>query len=315
MQVASSSSRSSGIATRFRRALPVATFLVASALPGCLFGSPGPSDVSQGKEYNSGAADYDRFFSELYLVQLTLGQAPDRETDVKTSLAHAAGLEAGAADAEVSSAIGKRADKLGKLGIAVKLSTSGLDGSAPPTATVAATGNAAAGGDADFVAALDKSVKDAASILTDMRAAVPSIEKLKGQPAALEPGVDDAFYKGGAPKKAEVRKNLKDADTLIPLMSDRAKQVDHDVVALLGELAHALGSAPPPSATADEPLPGLDAKPAKAPKKSTKPAGASGSAAPKSAPTQSANPPEPKPATPAPAADKPSKPAADDFEP
>jgi len=62
-----------------RGAVPALAISSAIVVPGCFFGSPGPSNVATGKLYVSGEASYDQFFSELYQVQLPMGQAGDRE--------------------------------------------------------------------------------------------------------------------------------------------------------------------------------------------------------------------------------------------
>lgn len=72
--------------------VPVALAL-AAAQPGCMFGSGGPSTVAQGHAYRSGDPTFDRFFTELYELQVELAKAPDDEKAHRIALAKKLGME------------------------------------------------------------------------------------------------------------------------------------------------------------------------------------------------------------------------------
>jgi hypothetical protein len=314
MSVANKTRRSAAVlATITRLSMPVGITVVCASVPGCLFTSPGPSNVAQGKQYASGEAEYDRFFSELYLVQLAMGQAPNREQAIRERIASVTGAPATASTEELADALDKRAAALSKAGVTLRLSTTDLDEGKAPTATLVTSGTATEPNDVQCVAALSQSVKEAAALVADMRAAKPTIDRLNHEAPGLSPGVDTAFHKSSAGKKKEVRKNLHDAEQLIPLMEARANEVDQRVVTLLRKLSKVLGT----SAAAPAPPPEPEEKPV--PKKG-KGKGA-GHAEPKAAP----KPAEGKPAEPKPdkaaepkaekPASKPKAPPSDDFEP
>ncbi len=288
---------SSRLRSLARSSLPA--FCVAAALTtsGCLFGSPGPSNVSQGEQYSSGDATFDQFFSQLFLVQLKMGEAPARQSAIRARLARAGGVDAAASTNDISAAIETRDAKIAMSGVKSKIAATGLDGTGPATATVVTTGSGASADDTEFLATLDACVKDEAALLSDLRASKPSMDALGAQAATLEPGIGATFYKGGAPKKAEVRKNLEDAEKLIPLMDTRDDQVAGDIVDILKKLEHALGTTTP------APVPEPTAAPEPA-----KPARKSSSSHPSTTRTTEA--PAPKPA-----AEKPPPAASDGFQP
>ncbi len=250
----------------------------AAVVTGCtMLGTQGPSNVALGKAYAPGAPQYDRFFTALYQVQLTMGQAPDHERALRERLAKVAEAGPGAKEEELGPLLQKRAERLAKHGVTLKVTVSKLDQGTDASARLSTNGGATTPADTELVATLDKAVSDAARLLTDMRGANPVLEKLKSEAPPLEPEIDDVFRKEGRTKRADVRKNLKDAEQLIPLMESRA-----------GE--------PPPPSEAPPPKKRKGAKPKAASSGETKP-------------PEPSPPPEPKPPPPKP------KPPADDFEP
>jgi hypothetical protein len=72
--------------------LPVALAL-AAVQPGCMFGSGGPSAVSQGHAYRSGDATFDQFFTELHELSVELAKAPEEEKAHRIALAKELGME------------------------------------------------------------------------------------------------------------------------------------------------------------------------------------------------------------------------------
>lgn len=326
MSLANKSRHTAALLTTIARlSMPVGITVVCASVPGCLLGSAGPSNVAQGKPYAPGEASYDRFFGELYVVQLAMGDAPARERAIRERIASVTGAAATASTEELADALDKRAAELSKAGVTLKLSTTDLDEGKAPTATLVTTGTATAPDDVKCVAALAQSVKEAAALVADMRAAKPGIDRLNHEAPGLEPGIDMTFHKMSAGKKKEVRKNLGDAQQLLPLMESRANEVDQHVVQLLRKLAKVLGTAsaaaapPPPSEPepkAAAPVPkkgkGKGAAGHAEPRGEAKPGAPKPEAAEKPA---AAKPAEPKPEKAEKPASKPKPPPSDDFEP
>lgn len=226
--------------------------LAASSLlaTGCLIGSPGPSDVSQGRQYTSGDQAFDAFFNELYQTQVALAQAPDRVRLPRERVAEALALGAQSTADQIGDALDKRADQMAKGGSALRLSIAGVDDpTGIPAATVSTSTQPADPNDRNLVNVIAETASGTAAALADVRRARPVIERLRQQADILEPNVSSTFRKEGRRKRAEVEKNLADAKRMIPLMSLRVDAVEKDAVALLHfmeKAAHHEPAAPPP---------------------------------------------------------------------
>jgi hypothetical protein len=290
--------------------LPARALVVAVATcffaTSCVLAGSRPSKVANGEKYEPGQPTYDEFFSSLYAVQLTMGQAPDRAQKARESIAKTVDVPPTASADELSAALDKRLDLLAKSGVSVKVSTSGLDGT-DPTAKVVKSGTPA-GGDAETVTALESAVHDAAALLLELRHAKPELSRLTDALPPLDPKVDTAFSDESSRQRAEVHKNLSDAGKLLPLMVSREADVDGKLV----ELFHALEKASPPAIATPPPAPEVTDK-----KKSKKgaPAKATGPAAEKSAKPKPVEAAEPRPAKPAPEAAEPRPKPADEPKP
>jgi hypothetical protein len=297
-------------------------FLAASGgafAQGCIFGSPGPSHVAVGKLYVSGEAQYDQFFSELYQVQLPMGQAIDREAGNRARVANALGVPTDSPAEQIADALDQRALALGKAGVTLKVQASGLDSAATPSAELIATGSPPKPTDQGLITALALSLKDDAALIADLRRDRPSIERLKPMADALEPGIDVTFRKGGAPKKAEVRKNVEDAQRMIPLMAQRSGDVERRAAEFIQKIQKVVGTAPSAAPPPPTPPP-VELAPAATNPTPTKKGSGKGSQA---ASHGEGTSPKPKAVQPKAGADEPaepkpapkSKPPADDFEP
>jgi hypothetical protein len=292
--------------------------------------SRGPSNVASGKQYETGDANYDRFFTELYAVQYLMGQAPERRAAVDRNLASALGAAPQPPTPELVNAVKRRVEQLEKLGTNVRLELSGLDDSPTPTATVTHTGTSSDPLDRTFVSTLEESTRAAGNLLGDLRRAKPTLERLRMETSALEGGVANTFK--GRRKQEEVRKNLADAERLFPLMAARADEVAGSTLEFLRALDQALGGHPvTPGAPAKEKEEALPKKPAPKPKSAAPKSAAPKSGEPKAAEPKAAEPKaaepkhspskpaEPKPVAEAPAEapapKKPPAPPSDDFEP
>jgi hypothetical protein len=198
------------------------------ALSGCfIFGSPGPSAVGQGQRYSAGDPNYDAFFEALHEHQVAMGTAPEDEKKLRAPLAEEVGAEEDAAANLVAKQVKKAADKLAESGTGIKVVVTGMDEDDPDDVgvTVNVVGAEVDARAKEFLKTLEATLQGEAKIAAKMRRTRKKIQKLEGEVAALEAGIDTTFRKGGPSKKSEVRKNLADAKTLIPLMIARADEV------------------------------------------------------------------------------------------
>jgi hypothetical protein len=294
---------------------------LALAASGC-FGSKGPSDVSQGKQYTSGNAEYDEFFGAMYQLQVSLGSAPDRERSIRQHLSEALGIDPSSRAEEIGAALSKRVARIGKPGSSVTLTITGLEPKGTPSSVVTTAGTIE---DKSIVQAIEQAGKDAATLLGDVRRSSAATEHLRAEAPTLEPAIDDKFRLDGPGKKSDVRKNLTDAERMIPLMSSRAADIEERTVTLLRKLEKSVGS--PDSSgpvKAEKVILEETGKPSKA---KPKPGGhgepkAGGHGEPKGAGHAQPKPAEPKPQTGSEETEAPKKPPpkaapppADDFEP
>jgi hypothetical protein len=72
-------------------ALPL-LFALATTQVGCL-GHSGPSEVAQGKSYQSGDPTYDQFFENVHELSLQMSAAPKKESQLRMALAKELGVE------------------------------------------------------------------------------------------------------------------------------------------------------------------------------------------------------------------------------
>ena len=173
-----------------------------------------------------------------------------------------------------------------------------------------------------FVKAVERAARSEFKLLARMERRKKQLEKLKATSVALDAQVDSTFRLGGPKKKSEVRKNLQDANTLIPLMIARADDVGGNSKKFLKKLEEVANTdkgqfaapSPPPAVPVEpEPLPAPG---------STAPTAPSPAPAPEEAPADKAKgkakpakPPPPKAAPGGPAATPTPKPPPSDFEP
>jgi hypothetical protein len=288
-----------------------ALFLALSpGVEGCV-GNRGPSDVSQGKQYTSGNAEYDEFFSEVHQLQVALGKAPDRERAIRLQLSQALGIDGASRAEEIAAAIGKRAGQLGKPPAKLKLEVSGLETKGSPSSVLTTTGTISDPKDKAVVDAIEQASKDTASLLGDVRRSSAATEHLKAQAPTLDSKVDATF--GSTVRKGDVSKNLKDAEQMIPLMASRATDIEERTLELLRKLEKSVNSPQGEIAPTK-----VDLEPNPVKKAKEKPKGGQ----PKAAGHATPKPAEPKPQggseesePPKKAPPKPAPPPSDDFEP
>lgn len=191
--------------------------------PGC-FGSGGPSAVGQGKQYSSGNPQFDEFFTVLYELQIELSKAPDSEKEIRQELAKKLKGDPDASASLLSKRIEKRAKELASAGTGLKVEISGMESGEDAAAEIKAAGKDLDSDGKAFTEAVEKATKAELKLLVKMRKAKLEIDRLKSLAFALEPQIDAAFRKSVA-KRSEVRKNLEDAKTLLPIMAARTDEV------------------------------------------------------------------------------------------
>jgi len=279
---------------------------IAVTESGCfVLGSPGPSAVSQGQQYQSGDPTYDQFFQQLYDLQVELAKAPDEEKNIRAELASSAKLDEGVSATLLSKKIGKRAEELEAAGTGLKLEIEGLDPGEDPKSSLSVKGKELEGDAKVVMRAVESAALSSLKLTARMRKTKKVIEQLNAQALALEASIKTAFRKGGPSKQAEVKKNLEDAKKLLPLMEARADEVGESARTTAKKLAEAVATdkgqfdAPPPP-----PEPPPSEEPPEEEKKGDKKKGD------KKKPAGDAKPPVDKP-TPPPA----DKPPPSDFEP
>jgi hypothetical protein len=291
--------------------------LLVALLPGvegCV-GNRGPSDVSQGKQYSSGNAEYDEFFSEVHQLQVALGKAPDRERVIRQQLSQALGLDGASRAEEIAAAVSKRVGQLGKPPARLKLEVSGLEAKGSPTSVMTTTGTISDQNDKAVATSIEQAGKDTATLLGDVRRSSAATDHLKAKAPALKAKVDATF--GSTVRKGDVAKNLNDAEQMIPLMASRAAEIEERTLELLKKLEKSVnspqGEIQPTKVNLEPPPP----KKGKDKPKSGQPK-TGGQAPPKQAPPKA----EPKPQSgseeaeaPKKAPPKPAPPPSDDFEP
>lgn len=225
--------RSVSLKSRLRRYVAMAATLLATAAApamlvvlatqtGCF---RGPSAVGQGHKYVSGNPDYDKFFSQLYDLQVEMGKAPGTEKDIRTKLASKLGIDADASASMLARKVKKEAEKIEKHGIGLKLTVASEDSDNPGTAKLDTSGGALSGDAKTFAEAVRSTVEQEAKLAIEMKKGHRLLDQLRAQGIGLKANVGTVFRMGGLSKKHEVRKNLDDADTMITLMTARADQV------------------------------------------------------------------------------------------
>lgn len=287
-------------------------FSFGSSSSGCLLAKRGPSNVAQGLHYSSGDTTYDSFFDTLFQAQLKMGSAPDDEQNIRRTLARTVGANDVIDPAQLAQAVDKHTDRMAKAGVGVSLTVAGLETpDAAPSVKLETNGGQADENDRKILEAIDTAAQAEAKLLGDMRQVKVASNRLRDEASTLEPGVDTAFRHDGPGKRAEVSKNLKDAQALIPLMIQRADEVQKASKDMLDHLAHVANTrnkVAPPSGSETPKIILEEDTAEKAPKPKGPPRAPAQSAAPRARPaTQPAAAPPPPPPPP--------PPPKDDFEP
>jgi hypothetical protein len=241
--------------------------LVLLSLPACfVFGSTGPSLVGQGRKYTSGDPTFDEFFGTLHRHQVEMAKAPGMEKEIRKRLAGDLKMEKSVSGSLLTKKVGKVAAQLADAGTGLKLEVpqavdddaADEDDDTPSKASPVSlkpVGRELQGDEETFVKSVERAARSEFKLLARMEARKRQLEKLKSTVAALDAQVDSTFRLGGPKKKSEVRKNLQDANTLIPLMIARADDVGGNAKKFLKKLGEVVNTdkgqfsapAPPPA--------------------------------------------------------------------
>jgi len=232
----------SAVATVMATAAAPATLVVLATQPGCfLFGSPGPSNVGQGQRYVSGNPDYDQYFSQLYELQLEMGKAPDTEKAIRSKLAKKLGIDSDASAALLAHKVKKEADKIAKHGVGLQIALEGGDDdNGAASAKLQSSGGTLSGDAKHFADAVEDTVVHEQKLAVEMKKSHKLLDQLRARTVELKANVESVFRKGGLHKQAEVKKNLKDADTMITLMVARADDVGDSASKTVKRLVEAI---------------------------------------------------------------------------
>ena len=303
----------------------LASALAAGSMSGCaLFGSHSESTVAQGKYYASGNAYYDEFFVDLYLLQVSMAQAPKTPEAEALRLTQLLQLEPQATPAMIEQRLHEEALSLSRAGVHLRLDQSSpTDRPEAARALIRSNARPKENPAALLLATVESSSTTLLRWLLTMKQKEEALGRLDLMTIRLDAGVDQAFAQAPVGKPSEVKKNLADAHKLIPLMRARSEAVRANTEQLLAALTHGINTddgsiGPPladPSQTESAPeassAPDDTKKPPGKPRPKGKPVSTTPSAAhPKPAAASDSD----EPTKPRPAANKPAPPPRD-FEP
>ena len=204
---------------------------------GCSVLKPqGPSEVARGEYYAAGKPQFDRFFIELYELQVALAKAPDDPTAARKALTDLLGLPVEASDDSLHERLTQEARKLVGLGLRLRLdipeSSTKEDASATLYASETTTST-------PLRATLPEQATRLVRSRNQMLKAKTRLDALAVLGIQLDGSVDATFHTDGPWKRDEVRTNLSDAQKVITLMQARAQEVRDKDDKLLGQLVSA----------------------------------------------------------------------------
>jgi len=231
--------------------------------PSCVATSPGPSLVAQGQLYQSGDPLYDEFFRQLHTAQVAVERATSDEAEVRRELGNGLGSargmpapvsgtagagnhgdqpvsEGGAGEPEIASradstgtevpspdvlaeAVGQRFEEA-KERAKARVDIDGEFGDEGATAVIAWVGKPRPS-EKDLGSVVEDGLTRELQVLARMRTHQQQLERLGSMAEGLEKNVDSVFRRVGLSKRAEVKKNLRDAEAVIPLMEGRVQEV------------------------------------------------------------------------------------------
>jgi len=187
----------------------------------------------------------------LYQLQLDLGKAPEEEKKIRTDLATALQLQEEPLPASLGKKIKKQAEQIAAAGTGLKVQLNeDADDDDEARAEIQTVGKTLTPQDDKVVRAVERAARDALALMVRMKKSDRQLDKLRADTMTLMQQADARFRKSVS-KKGEVKKNLEDAQQLLPLMSTRAREVAETAKRLIKQIEDSAhtddGSfAPPP---------------------------------------------------------------------
>jgi hypothetical protein len=254
------------------------TLAVGAALlePGCFVFGSGPSAVGQGRQYTSGDPQFDEFFTVLYQLQVDLGKAPEREKKIRTDLAAALQLQEEPSAVSLAKKIKKQTEQIAGAGTGLKVQLNeDADDDDEARADIQTVGKTLTPQDEKVVRAIERAAREALTLMVRMKKSDRQLDKLRADAMTLAQQADARFRKSVG-KKTEVKKNLEDAQQLMPLMSTRAREVAQATKTFIKQVEESAhtddGSFAPPPPPPEPEFEEADAGPPPPPAKGSKPA-------------------------------------------
>ena len=249
---------------------------VALLEPGCFVFGSGPSAVGQGRQYESGDPQYDQFFTLLYQLQVDLGKAPELELKIRTDLAAALQLQEDPSPSELGKRIKKQTEQIAGAGTGLKVQLNeDADDDDEARVEIQTVGKTLTPQDDKLVRVIERAARDALALMVHMKKSDRQLDKMRADVMTLMQQADARFRKSVG-KKNEVKKNLEDAQQLMPLMSTRAREVAQTAKVFIKQLEDSAhtddGSFAPPPPPPEPEFEEEDAGPPPPPPKGSKPA-------------------------------------------
>lgn len=210
-------------ARRFGQLLPAA--LASCLLLGCsLIGQPGPTAVAQSRYFQSGSAEYDPFFEQLYRIQRYLTECPTELDHAGDALARRLKLTPGIAPPELGDALEQEASRLATTGVYLSLVIqSYADGEKREAKhELTLSGKPASRTDERLLEEVEKAADAAAKIHAELDAITKSLPALGAQRFELQRKLASVSSDTLKVSKEELTKNLTDAEDALPPLRKQA---------------------------------------------------------------------------------------------
>lgn len=200
-----------------------------------------PSQVQEGRLYQSGQSEFDGLFRELHDLQLLVASATEEERQIRKVLALAISVEEGATRQLLADKVAAKAADLAAKKIRIRLEIEGLEADDEgDTMAQAKLAGSLDDTSRQFVEATALAARQELRFAARLRHAQKRIEHLAHHAAALDPWVDSTFGGQGAIKTAEVRRNLEDARRQFPLLTVRVSELSEEARRTVQKLASAM---------------------------------------------------------------------------
>jgi hypothetical protein len=240
--------------------------------------------VAQGKKYQAGEAEFDRFFGDLHTLQVSMGEGPQKQQEAVNALKQELELAQTAGDADIGRKVQRLVDAMSDSEVRVHFKVNGAAGS------VETEGRPLDRAETRTIEAMTRATDASAKLLERSKAAATRANELSAQQQALRNKLSATFQGQGNRKLAEVRENLDDAQKVLNVILEEADKRAKGASALLATLKDAIGVPPPPPPEPEPEQEPEEQEEEEPPKKGPKPRSSGATAA-----TPAPAPPKPKP--------------------